>query len=163
MKRFLFRLERVLKLKQQRERLAELRQQQARQLVEAARAEVSRLTEQLQQTAGALRGKGAGPVPAGTWIAHYVHSAQLGQALESAEVHVQRALQRLQEAAAQRTKIAQEVEALQHLRGQQWQEHSQDMMRAEQVRLDELGMRRWTAAPLAGGRGEPPLERGEVP
>lgn len=163
MKRFLFRLERVLKLKQQRERLAELRQQQARQLVEAARAEVSRLTEQLRQTAGALHGKAAGPVAADTWIAHYVHSARLGQALESAEVHVQRALQRLQEAAAQRTKIAQEVEALQHLRDQQWEEHRQDMLRSEQIRLDELGMRRWTGGQVATGRGDLPREKGEVP
>ena len=149
MKRFHFRLERVLKLKQQRERLAELRQQQARQVVEAAKAEVARLTEQLRQTAGALGGKLGGAVPASAWVAHYEHSAQLGQALQSAEARVERALRGLHEASAQRTQIAREVESLLYLRRQQWDEHWKDVARAEQVQLDEQGMRRWMAAQAA--------------
>lgn len=146
MKRFDFRLQRVLKLKQQRERLAELRQRQARQVLDAARAEVARLWEQLGHTAGALTGKLGGAVPASAWVAHYDHSVQLSKILETAEAREQRAEQGVQEAAALHTRIAQEVEALLCLRGQQWASHWQEVARADQVRLDELGLRRWRAA-----------------
>jgi flagellar export protein FliJ len=145
-KRFQFSLGRVLKLKEQRERMAELRLKQAQLALEQARAVVAAIRERLRQTSAALEPKIGNPIPPASWIAYYEHSQQLGRNLEQAEGHVVRARQQLQEAAAQRTQIATEVEALNHLRHQQWQEHTYDMMHLEQIRLDELGMRRWKAA-----------------
>jgi flagellar export protein FliJ len=154
MRRFQFRLERVLKLKEQAERAAELRLKQARVTLEQARAEVVALWGRLTQNAVALAGRVGTPVPTGSWVAYYEHSAQLAQALNVAEANAQRALQALQEAAAQRAKIATEVETLKYLRHQQWQEHWAEVARLEQIRLDDLGMRRWRAAQAA----EPPPE-----
>ncbi len=162
MKRFRFRLQRVLKLKQQRERLAELRQLQARRALEAIRAEAARLRERLGQTAGALGGKLGAPIPAAAWVAYYEHSAQLGQAIEAAEARAERAARTLQEAAAQHAEIAREVESLLSLRRSQWELYLQDAARVEQTRLDELGMRGWTSAQLGGGP-EAPAREGELP
>src|SRR5207253_2155292 len=109
-------------------------------------AVVAGIKEQLRQTAVSLEHKVGKPVPPASWIAHYEHSQQLGRSLEQAEAKVGQAQQHLREVAAQRTKIATEVEALQHVRHEHWQEHWQEMMRLEQIRLDELGMRRWQQA-----------------
>jgi flagellar FliJ protein len=145
-RRFQFTLERVLKLKEQRERVAELRQKQAHAALEMARRVVASIWSQLEQNARALEIKVGNAVPPGTWIAHYQHAAQLGQSLELADANLQRAAQELRDASAQRVQITKEVEALRHLRHQQWQNHWDETMRQEQIRLDELGMRRWKAA-----------------
>ena len=145
MRRFQFTLERVLKLKEQRERMAELRQKQARAALEMARRVVASIWTQLEQNAEALEVKVGTSIATGPWLAHYQHAAQLGQALEAADANLRRATQELRQASAQRVQITQEVEALRHLRHQQWQDHWQETMRQEQIRLDELGMRRWQA------------------
>jgi flagellar FliJ protein len=145
-KRFQFSLERVLKLKEQRERMAELRLKQAQMVLEQARSVVAAIREQLRQVAATLENKVGAPISPAGWIMYYEHSQQLGRTLEQAEAKVVQARKHLQEAAAERTQIATEVEALHHLRDQQWQEHWEEMMRLEQIRLDELGMRRWQAA-----------------
>src|SRR2546422_8526661 len=116
MKRFHFRLERVLKLKQQRERQAELRQQQARLMLENAKANVAVLTDRLIQNAAALEAQIGNLVQPDSWIAGYQYLAQIGQALELAEVKARRAGEGVREADALRARIAIEVEALLYLR-----------------------------------------------
>jgi flagellar export protein FliJ len=158
-KRFQFSLERVLKLKEQRERLAELRLKQAHAALEQARAVVVALRTELARTAAALEGKLGQTIAPGAWMVHYQHSTYLGQAIDLAEGNVARAAQAVREAAAERTRIATEVEAMLHLRHGQWQEHWDETMRQEQIRLDDLGMRRWATAPTtdesaAGREGE---------
>jgi len=162
-KRFQFRLERVLKLKEQRERLAELRQQQARLAVEKARARVAALQEELTGAATVMRGKMGRATTTGEWLAGADHSARLGKALEAAEADVLKTEQDLRVAAAERTRIATEVEALLHLRKEAWQAHSEETRQAEQERLDELGMRRWKANRTAGGFAARPGSGGETP
>ena len=78
-------------------------------------------------------------------MAHYQHAEQLGQALEVADGNLLRATHELRQASAQRVQITKEVEALRYLRHQQWRNHWDETMRQEQIRLDELGMRRWKA------------------
>ncbi|HZU37498.1 MAG TPA: hypothetical protein VFA18_16375 [Gemmataceae bacterium] len=143
MRRFQFRLERVLKWKQQRERLAELRQQQARVILDAALAQVEQLASQIQQTAADLEQRGVASQSASVWLACYQHTAQLGQALEQAEGKVRQVERQLQQANAARARIATEVESLQLLKRQQWQEHRRQRQRLEQTELDEAGMNQW--------------------
>lgn len=155
MRRFQFTLERVLKLKEQRERIAELRLMQLRVALESARRVVAALLAQLEENAATLEVKVGSSVQPGAWIAHYQHAAQLGRALEVAEANLQRATHDLREASAQRVQITKEVEALRYLRHQQWRNHWDETMRQEQIRLDELGMRRWNATQSAQGLEEP--------
>jgi flagellar biosynthesis chaperone FliJ len=160
-RRFEFRLDRVLKVKQQRERLAELRQHQARAAVEAAEARRAAFQEQLQRVATALAGQMGQTVDASFWMAHYRRSAQLTDALRTAEVQIQQATQKWQDACAERTRIATEVEALLYLRRQQWETYSREAQREHQERLDEVGLRGWLnrqatkASELSEGRPSP--------
>jgi flagellar FliJ protein len=142
-KRFEFRLEQVLKVKRQQERLAELRQQQARFRLEATQAEVAAVQRQIQELAAALDKGIQGAAEQQLWIAHYQRSRVLGQSLTAAEDRVQRAQRELDEADVRRKQIATEVEALLHLRQEQWHAYRQEVARAQQEHLDELGMRRW--------------------
>jgi flagellar export protein FliJ len=142
-RRFEFRLERVLKVKQQRQRLAELQQQQARARVETARSVVATLQGEIRETAAAVQRNLGG---AQLWLALYERTRILGQALQVAEVKVQQAEAELSEADARRRQIATEVEALLNLRQQQWQRYCQEVARVQQEQLDELGLRQWLAA-----------------
>jgi flagellar biosynthesis chaperone FliJ len=144
-KRFQFRLERVLRLKEQRKRMAELRQQRARLALEAARGKALAIAAELAQTAAVLQGRLGRPVAMDAWLTAYAHSTRLGRALQAAEAEVHDAEKGLRQADAERTRVATEVEALLHLRREAWEEHSEAARNKEQERLDELGMRRWKA------------------
>lgn len=164
MKRFQFRLERVLKLKKQRERLAELWQHQAHLAVEAARARVANLQEELARAARALQGHVGQPTTAGAWLIGTDHALRVGKALGAAETEVRHAEQELREAAAARTRLTTEVEALLHLRQTAWEVHAEERQRAVQRQLDELSMRGWLAnQAVAGSRTIRPLSGGETP
>jgi hypothetical protein len=143
-RRFEFRLERVLKVKKQREWLAELRLKQARAVLDAAEAEVAALTEQVARGADALAAR-LGQPDDGSRLGRWQQSARLGDLLEAAEAKARAAAARYREAAAARTQIAAEVEALFFLRRQEWQEHRLALLRAGQEQLDEVGLRRWLA------------------
>ncbi len=142
MKRFEFRLESVLKFKQRREQLAELRQLQARAAWDAAQAEVDRLRGQLDRLAEQMQRGGDGRA----WIAGQKQAVLLSPLLDQAAGLARQAEQQYQEAAAQRTQIAQEVEALLQLRRDQLQAHQHEVARAQQEQLDEVSLRRWLAA-----------------
>ena len=143
MQRFEFRLERVLKLKKQREWLAELRQMEARAALDAARAQVAVLHDQVAQSAVALQTSLAGAVRDAAWLARHQQALRLGPLLELAEAQARQADHKYQEASAARTQIAAEVEALRTLRQQEWHAHRLARLRAQQELLDEVGLRRW--------------------
>jgi flagellar FliJ protein len=149
MKRFHFSLERVLKLKEQRQKLAEQHQRQALMAVEVARTEVASLQNQLVRKAEEIQGKLSTPLPSGEWIARYQHTAFIERAIERAELQVQQAVKNLVEANTRRRQITTEVEALLHLRQQQWVDHAEETMHQDQIQLDDVGMRRWQLAKIA--------------
>lgn len=143
MKRFEFRLARVLKLRKQQQWQAELRQQQARALLDAAQLEVMTLEYQLAQYTATLAAQLGQAVDLGSWIVCYEQSGQIGRALDRAEEKVKEAERKLQEADAFRVQKATEVEALKFLRSQEWQAYHHDMERDRQEQLDELSLHRW--------------------
>jgi flagellar export protein FliJ len=143
--RFEFRLERVLKLKKQREWLAELHQKQARAALDVARAELAVVHEQIAHSAALLQ---AGLAAAGCdalWLSRHQQVLRLAPRLELAEAKLQQADVKYREASAARTQIATEVEALEHLRQEEAQTHRLAVLRAQQEQLDEVGMRLWRA------------------
>ena len=81
---FTIRSTRVLKLKQRREQLAEIKQGQAAAAVQAAQSEVAALGERLRQACLRLQEKVGKPQETTIWMAIYVQSAQLQQALQNA-------------------------------------------------------------------------------
>jgi flagellar export protein FliJ len=154
-KRFEFRLERVLRLKRQRTRLAELQQKRARLAVEAIEARIVAIRADLARDALGLEAKVGRPLPVGAWQSVQARAARLGRDLVAAEADLRKAVEELERAAAARARAATEEEALLYLRRHAEEVHREAAARAEQVRLDELGLRRWQAAREATG--------GEVP
>lgn len=152
MQRFEFRLERVLKLKKQRQWLAELRQKQARAALDAARAEVAALHELVARSAAALAAALPGAADDPAWLTRQQQSLRLAPLIERAEGKAREADVHYQKASAERTQIATEVEALLHLRGEEWRAHRLEVLRVQQEQLDEVGMRLWRAG-QDGSRG----------
>jgi len=160
-KRFHFRLERVLSLKEQRERLAEMRQQQARARWEETRTECVRIEEELSRTAARATERLRAAAALGTWGAYYERTASLSKLLTAAQQQLAEAEKLLQEANQLRIQAAQEVEALRHLRAKEWHNYRKEAARQQQNKLDELGLQRWLAARDAGPFGSRDTAEGE--
>lgn len=162
MKRFQFRLQQVLSLKEQRERLAEMWQQQARARRDEAQAECKRIEEQITQTTANAAQRLREAAALGTWPAHFAQAAALDEMLTVAHQHLVEAEKLLQEANRLRIQAALEVETLRDLRAREWQEYRKQAARQRQNNLDELGLQRWLAARDAGPFGSPDTAEGGV-
>jgi flagellar export protein FliJ len=142
MKRFVFRLESLLRLKRQKDRQAESRQLHARRVWEGAQLEVDSLLERLMQCASAVEARIGQAIETDRWIAQYEHMTQVRLAVDSAEAKAKRAMTALEEANRLRRITAAELEALKLLRQEQWQEHRKESAQAEQQRLDDAYLQR---------------------
>ncbi len=150
MRRFVFSLEQLLKVKEQHERLAKLRQQQALVSREAAAAQVLALEQILADAAVRVqRPDGVDPVALAT---RQEHASRLATRLHGARVAEQRAFRELEEATRRLRQAAVDVEALLTLRQQQWQEHRRTLLRQQQEQLDDHGMRAWRGGRPGDGR-----------
>jgi flagellar export protein FliJ len=143
LKRFRFRLERVLKLKQQQRRMAELAVKQATVVLEQAGAVVRGLRGELAKKSDALSTNVGKTVPAGGCLALFEQSAQLERRLVQAEAIEREARNRLANAVGVLTRMNSEVEALESLRRQQWREHQTEAQARYQQVLDEAALGRW--------------------
>lgn len=162
MKRFHFRLERVLSLKEQRERLAEVRQQQARARLEEAHAECARIEEEMRRIAAEAAKRLRESATLGTWQVHYEQTALLSEMLTTAQQRTTEAEAQLQEANRLRIQASLEVEALRGLRAREWQSYRKEAARQQQNNLDELGLQRWLAKRATGPFASPDPREGEV-
>jgi flagellar export protein FliJ len=162
MKRFHFRLEHVLSLKEQRERLAEMRQQQARARLEEMRAECARIEGEMVRVAVAAATRLREAAALGTWQAHYEQTAHLAEMLTAAQRKTAEAEAQLQEANRLRIQASLEVEALRGLRTREWQNYRKEAAQHQQNNLDELGLQRWLAKREKGPFASPDPREGEV-
>jgi flagellar FliJ protein len=142
-KRFRFSLEKLLRVKEQRERLAEAHVAQARREVQTCQERLARLDEALVGVSLRLQQSLGNAVQAETLTALFAQASRLERAIRAAEALLQKAETALREAIQERTRLSTEVEALDTLREQRWDEYRQEYERSEQERLDELGMRAW--------------------
>lgn len=154
MKRFEFSLDRLLSLKKQQERLAELEQQRAWQAVEQARQRIRDVEGQILQLSESLGESVRRPIAPDCWVASCDLSNRLGQVLVDARNQLQSAQLEFAEKSDARAKIATEVEALNTLRNQQWELYRREQAQADQARLDEIGLNRWMANANSSNRDE---------
>lgn len=158
MKRFYFRLDKLLHYQEQRQKQADLRLRQAGLERDTAHADVERVQHQLLQTCRLDEAVGR-PVEPHLRIQTLRHAEQLSQTLGTAQEKLKTAELRFREANRQRTEVTQEVESLRTLRQRQWRDHRDEAARQQQVELDEVVMQQWSAqnvrdASLAGGQSE---------
>lgn len=143
MKKFQFRLQRLLWYHQQRLKQAEVRLQQVAIQRESAAVVVRQIQQQIE-SACQLPEHAGQVVNVSARQNMAARLQQLGKSLNSAREILQAADQRLREANQVRTGITRDVEGLLHLRVQQFAEHSDEMARQQQIVLDEIVMRRWS-------------------
>jgi flagellar export protein FliJ len=145
MKPYHFRLERVLRLKEQQKRVAELQEMQAQQNLHRSRAGVTTVRQQLSENSAALAVHVGRVVSPAAWLAFYDLSRKLGDALKKAETQLQQAQENVNQAMRRRVQISRETEALVVLRDEQQREYRHEVERQVQGHLDELSVRRWYA------------------
>ena len=146
MKRFEFSLERLLRVKRQQERLAELEQRRAQDAAEQARARLDSFRDQLSGISdryAAAIGRIMTPMQ---WASASDMTERLGNSIRLSEQEVAQAEQKLLSAAQERAQFATEVEAICTLRQQQWTAWRQEAQKADQNQMDEVGLRLWQKA-----------------
>jgi flagellar export protein FliJ len=158
-KQFEFSLDRLLRLKRQMEHVAELEQRRARQAADQARARLEGLRDQLARISDRFASAVGRAMAPQQWASASDLAERLGQSIHEHEQEVARAEQRLTDATQERAQLATEVEAIATLRGQQWEQWRREAAKADQERLDEVGLRQWQnsrAEARPGAGGEPP-------
>jgi flagellar FliJ protein len=145
-KRFEFSLDRLLRVKRQLERLAEHEQQRAQNAVELARATLQGFRDQLDRVSDQFSAAVGHAMPPHQWAFASDMAERLGRSIGQSEQEVSTAEQKLFVAAQERAQLATEVEAISTLRQQQWTLWKQEAQKADQDRLDEVGLRLWQLA-----------------
>ncbi len=158
MRAFEFRLDTVLRYQERRKKLDELRRQQAAQALARAEDEARRLGTELATVAADLAACVGGADGRTRWESLHAQARWLTDRLGAAEQAVAQARTAFAAAHAAYRKIATQVEALLELRRRAWRAHRDAADREDQERLEELVLRRWSAA--ASGDEDP--ERGGV-
>ncbi len=146
MKRFEFSLDRLLRVKRQLERLAELEQQRAQAALEQARTTLQGFRDQLTRVSDQFSAAIGRAMPSLQWAFASDMAERLGRSIGQSEQEVAAAEQKLFAAAQERAQLATEVEAIATLRRQQWELWRQEAQKADQDRLDEVGLRLWQLA-----------------
>jgi flagellar FliJ protein len=145
-KRFEFSLDRLLRVKRQLERLAELEQRRALEAAEQARAALQGLRDQLSRISDQFAASVGQAMQPYQWASASDLAERLGKSIHGAEQAVEKAEQKLLTAAQERAQLATEVEAISTLRQQQWDLWRHEAQKADQDRLDEVGLRLWQNA-----------------
>lgn len=146
MKRFEFSLDRLLRVKRQLERLAELEVQRAQQAIQQARAALESLQDQLTGISDRFANAIGRAMTPQQWVSASDMAERLGYSIRTAEEDVVQAEQKLLTASQERAQLATEVEAISTLRQRQWQQWRQEAEKADQERLDEVSLRLWQNA-----------------
>ena len=151
-RKFVFRLSRVLRYQQQRQRQAELQLRKATQMLQLAQARRQQLATRLQQATASLDHATGAEFPLTLRINGVHHWSQGERQLQQAQTEIQQAEQALQVASQGWLQIKQKVEALDLLFNQRRQEHRKYANRHAQTELNEMAVNRWSRPlPVAAG------------
>lgn len=143
MKKFQFRLQKLLWFHQQRQKQAEVKLQQAALQREAALSGVLAVQRQIDQACSQAEQPGQLVNIAGREaVAAHLHL--LNRNLTAAREKLKVFEQLFREAETALLQITRDVEGLLSLRAQQFAEHQDEVARQHQILLDEVVMRQWS-------------------
>lgn len=151
MRRFQFRQESLLKVKQQMRRQAEIKLLQSQGRLDIARRNLAALYEELQALQPPRESAAANPATVWRWVS----------ASQSVQHHFRRAQQEV--LAAQRYKhrcaenlraLEADVESLQSLRDQQWTAYKKSNERRQEWNIDDVALRQWLTTKDSTTEGE---------
>ena len=151
MRAFEFRLASVLKVRERKKRLAEIRQIQARELTRQRQAELADLRQEadrLSETMAKIVREGG---DAQTWPAIAAQIPSLNGRIRTAEKRVAEAETMLRQADEQLRQASIAVEALLDLKRKKRQAYDSEIEAAEQQRVEEFTLRQWMNAAREAG------------
>ena len=143
MKRFDFRLQRLLRLRQQLQKQAELRQGQVSMQLEAAKVKVSRIESELAQRSLAMAGYVGQSIDPAVWQNGFQNVLQMNDTLNAAIEEKDKVAEQLEVANKQRADATRDTEAIDFLRERKLKEHEYEVQREMQYFQDEIAMRLW--------------------
>lgn len=145
MKKFQFRLERVLRYHQQRQKQADLRLAQAAMARDAAQNDVYACQKEIE-LACRLNETVGGAVNPAIRTNVTIHLERLGTILVAAKERLKVCEGQFREQERVRAEITRDVEGVSHLRDLRRREHLDEVNRRMQIDLDEVVMRQWSSS-----------------
>lgn len=143
MRRFQFRLEKVLRFQRQLERHAELRRQEAARELTVAETTLQTTQQRLFQAADSMNIAADRISSAYLREVGFANLLQISDSLHEDQEKVRTARDELSVASQSRARAAAESEALIILKERQWKEHRQVTARELQRQMDETAIRQW--------------------
>ena len=145
MRPFTFPLESLLRLKRQREQMANLRLARARHALEHAQTHVTHLKRRLDCQAALTGERSCREASSAEWTTAAEAIGRLTEAIHAAEYTADRTRNDFNAASEDRDRCAIEVETLVTLKERQREEHQKLVDRENQIRMEELNQRRHRA------------------
>jgi flagellar FliJ protein len=146
LKKFEFSLDRLLRVKRHQERVAEAELARAQQAVLQARATLESFQDQFARISDQFSDAIGRAMTPQQWVSASDLAERLGHSIRTAEQAVLQAEQKMETARQERALIATEVEAIATLRQRRWQQWRLEAAKADQERMDEVGLRLWQQA-----------------
>lgn len=146
MKRFVFKFESPLRLKQQQRRQADLRLDAARAQLQAATRIVAHLHEQLEQVAQSMVNASASGEIERRHLAAQKYIERLRAEIGNANAHVRRVDQELHDARNAFRALSVEVERFELLQSEQREDYRAYQQADRQHDVDQFVLRQWSAA-----------------
>ena len=144
MRRFRFSMDRVLKLRRQQQRWAELQLSRHSAAVAAARQKLDTLHEKLDRLGDSLEAEVRGAAPVAFEIDLFSYQRRLHAQMASARLLLDEKKREYEKMRAEHVAFKQRVEMLETLRADRHREHRQEQLKQEQQQLDALLAARWT-------------------
>lgn len=159
MARFQFRLQKVLEMREQKEKLLQRRYME---LLAAAEAEKRYLRELLERQAWFrkdLEEKQRGKLDIVDVMHLLAYLEGLAETIEEQKIRVREAEERAEEARLDLLRASQEKKAVEKLREKQYDDWMKEQQRAEIIFLDEISSVRYNKAQADGGKSRPGARR----
>ena len=151
MRRFEFRLARVLRYQQQRKRQAEIELRKKAQALQLSQKRETRIATELRQANTGLAAVPAPEFQLTLRLNAVRHVSQVEQRLHQAQTAVQQAQQELQAASQHWLQIKRKVAVLDVLFEQQRQAHQKSVRRQDEAALSDMVVQRWSRSQSAAG------------
>lgn len=156
MKQFTFRLDPLVRLKRQSQRLAELQVLEKQSRVDQARQQIADLQRQLSASAEVIQRQASARGQPCRCLAECVFASHIRDCLYEAQRELLEAEHKLREAATKHRNVSVELEVLRSLRRSQWTGHVKSVQRDRDDKLDWLVLRQWQQSTMDGPEDEIP-------
>lgn len=153
--RFQFRLQKVLEMREQKEKLLQKRFMELLAAAEFEKNELRKLLERQEWYRNELIAKQRGTLEVGEVMNYLAYLESLAQWIDEQRIRVREAEERAEEARLDLLRASQEKKAVEKLKEKQYEDWVKEQQRAEIIFLDEISSVRYNKAQADGGKSRP--------